>query len=155
MTTPSPATLNLTISRASGFLQDLQLRCDGGSRAVVLQGMAFWAQLWAVDRSVKYVDLAIPVLQQDDGQLSLLMSAAVSQGILTDTEDISGGTAPVTGDPPELSGGEAATVFATEALSGARAWMGVLPDLTVWDLLCRRTDGTLHTLLRGSATLVD
>lgn len=154
MTTPAPADLNLTISRQSGFLQDIQLRCDGGTAAVNLQGMTLWAQLWDEDRSVKYVDLTVPITASATGELVVQMTTAVSQGILTDTTAISGGDADGTGDPPELSGGEAPTVFEDPALSGARAWMGVLPDQTAWDLLLRQPGGQLKVLLRGGATLV-
>lgn len=154
MSTPAPAGLNLTISRQSGFLQDIQLRCSGGANAVALNGFTFWAQLWANDRSVKYVDLSVPITASSTGELLVQMTAAVAQGILTDTVDISGGDAAETGDPPALSGDDAAVVYSDPPLSGGRAWMGVLPESTAWDLLQRSPGGQLQVLLRGSATLV-
>lgn len=153
MSTPAPATRNLTISRQSGFLQDIQLRCDGGAAAVALNGTTLWAQLWANDRSVKYVDLAVPIIASASGELLVQMTAAVAQGILTDTTDISGGDAAETGDPPVLSGDDAAVVYGDPPLSGGRAWMGMLPETTAWDLLQRTPGGRLQVLLRGSATL--
>lgn len=152
MGTLTPATLDITISRASGFQQDLALRCAGG--AVELQGYRFAAQLWSLDGATKYLDLAIPMLWTAGGQLRLLLSQAVAEGIVTETEAISGGDAAETADPPELSGGDAAVVFAEPPLSGGRAWMGVLPELSRWDLLQRNPAGQLQLLLRGTATLV-
>lgn len=153
MSTPAPATLNLTISRQSGFLQDIQLRCGGGTAAVALNGTALWAQLWALDRSIKYVDLSVPITASATGELLVQMTAAVAQGILTNTTDISGGDATETGDPPALSGDDAAVIYSNPPLSGGRAWIGVLPETTAWDLLQRNPSGRLQVLLRGSATL--
>lgn len=154
MTTPTPATLNLTISRQSGFLQDIQLRCDGGAAAVNLLGTTLWAQLWDPNRSTKYVDLAVPITATATGELIVQMTAAVARGIVTDATAIDGGTAAITGNPPELSAGDAAVVYAAEVLSGGGAWLGVLPDSTVWDLLQRNPAGRLQVLLRGTAALV-
>lgn len=154
MTTPSPDELNLTISRESGFLQDLQLRCHGGSSPVQLQGYQHLAQLWALDRSIHYLDLEVPVVDEGDGRVTLQLREAVSQGILTDATDITGGDATATGDPPELSGGVAATIFSSEPLRGGRAWTGVLPTTSRWDLLQINPSGRRLVLLRGIATLV-
>jgi hypothetical protein len=154
MTTPSPATFDLTISRGSGFLQDIQLRCDGGSTAVKLQGYRYLAQLWALDRSTHYLNLEVPVVNSGDGGLTLQLTSAVARGILTSDEPISGGDADETGDPPALSGGSAATVFATEPLSGGAAWIGLLPEVTRWDLLQINPSEKRMVLLRGTATLV-
>jgi hypothetical protein len=153
MTTPAPAIRNVTISRSSGFLQDIQLRCDGGSAAALLRGYRFLAQLWALDRSTRYLDLDVPVVDSNDGQLTLQLRSAVARGILTSTVVISGGDASETGAPPELSGGSASTVFADEALSGGGAWVGVLPTVTRWDLLQINPSDKRMVLLRGTATL--
>ena len=155
MTTPSPAVLNLTISRESGFLQDLQLRCAGGSVPVQLEGYQYLAQLWSLDRATHYLDLEVPVINGGDGSAVLQLRQAVAQGIVTDTTDISGGDAAATGDPPELSGGAAPTVFTGEGLRGGRAWMGLLAETTRWDLLQINPSGKRTVLLRGIATLVD
>jgi hypothetical protein len=154
MTTPSPATFDLPISRDSGFLQDIQLRCHGGSAAVMLQGYRYLAQLWALDRSTHYLDLEVPVVDGGNGGLTLQLTSAVARGILTSDEPISGGNADETGDPPPLSGGSAATVFSSEPLSGGAAWIGLLPDVTHWDLLQINPSEKRMVLLRGIATLV-
>lgn len=153
MTTPAPAELNLTISRQSGFLQDIQLRCDDGQSVAALLGYRFWAQLWDQDRSVKYVDLSVPVVAAANGDLVLEMTEAVAQGILTGAEVISGGSAAATGGPPELSGDDAAVVYTGDVLSGGRAWIGLLPESTAWDLLMETSGGQLQVLLRGTASL--
>jgi hypothetical protein len=153
MTTPTPAPLNLTLSRSSGFTQDLLVRSAGSGQPLRLRGYRFYAQLWAMDRSLHYLDLEVPVVEASGGTLLLQLRSAVSQGILTETNALSGGDAEQTGTPPELSGGAADTSFSAAPLSGGRAWMGVLPPLSRWDLL-RVNGGNRRVWLRGVATLV-
>lgn len=153
MTTPTPATLDITISRQTGFLQDLLLRCADSPQHLL--GYRFAAQLWSVDGALKYLDLAIPMVVTPGGIIRLLLTQAVAEGIVTVDEAITGGDAAETGGAPELSGGDAAAAYAPEPLSGGRAWMGVLPELSRWDLLQRNPGGRLQLLLRGTATLED
>jgi hypothetical protein len=155
MTTPAPAELNITISRESGFQQDLELRCDGGGSAQHLRGYRFAAQLWSLDRSERYLSLEVPPLWTPGGRLRLLLSQAVAQGIVDDLNTVSGGDAAETGAAPELGGGDAATVFSDEPLCGGGAWIGVLPDVSRWDLLQVNPSHQQLILLRGIATLVD
>lgn len=154
MSTPAPAVLNLTLSRTTGFSQDLQLRCDDGAAAVVLGGHAFYAQLWSLDRVIRYVDLEVPITDAGEGRLTLLLSQAVAQG-LADTTPITGGEAELDVEATLLEGGEAGTAYAEEGLSGGRAFIGSLPPLVRWDLLMVSADGHRLLLLRGTATLTD
>ena len=152
MTTPTPAELDIEISRSSGFQQGLQIRCQGGTSAVDLRGYRFYAQLWNADGTVRYLSLEVPFVVIEDGLLQLLLRDAVTSGLLTGDDVLSGGAAGFDDPAPLLSGGTAPSTGVP--ISGGRAFSLVMPSVTRWDLLMVQPSGRLQTLLRGIATLV-
>ena len=147
MSNAVPATVDLTFSRSTGLAQDLRLLSP--LAALDLGGYRFYAQLWNVSRSQRYLELLVPVTSSGDGELTLVMTQAVAQGGGFILDAISGGDADPVWEGEALSGGEADSSYG-EGISGGSAFSGVLPSSGAWDLLMVEPSGQRRVLLRGS-----
>lgn len=151
MSTPGPATLDLLMSRSQDFELTLLLQNAETRNKLELTGFGLRAQLYDLDVGGPYFTMPLAVdLQQ--GVAVLPLAAATIAAFIGSV--LSGGDAADVGAPPEISGGDATTVF-SKAISGGQALLVAGATNVAWDLLMVEPRGNRRVLLRGVVSFTD